>query len=190
MTAIARGFLVVFGTSQLTWLVRRLSRMYWQEVPYRAIAVLRGLAQSKGMFAAATVPNEAADARWGASWCSAPDGRGVAAPIATVAQALMDGKLEVFGQSVPMRNGHPDWNADPVTGTRIDPTFGLFIDFRHIGEGIDIKFLWEVNRHLWWVPLAQHYALSGDRRCLERIGQLLSSWLDACPYAIDRKSVV
>jgi hypothetical protein len=158
--------------------------MYWQEVPYRAVAVVRGLAQSKGMFAATTVPNEAADARWGASWCSVPDDRGVAAPIAAAAQALMDGKLEVFGQSVPMHSGVPDWNADPVTGTRIDPKFGLFIDFRHIGEGIDIKFLWEVNRHLWWVPLAQHYAFSGDRRCLDRIGQLLRNWLDACPYAM------
>ena len=82
-----------------------------------------------------------------------------------------------------MRQGIPDWNADPVTGQRIGLTFGQFIDFRHIGKGIDIKFLWEVNRHLWWVPLAQHYALTGDVRGLDRLGQLLASWLDACPYA-------
>ena len=157
--------------------------MYWQEVPYRAIAVLRGLAQSKGMFAATIVPSETADARWGASWCSVPDGRDDAALIEIAARQLMEGRLEVFGRSVPMQNGIPEWNADPVTGTQIDTTFGLFIDFRHIGEGVDIKFLWEVNRHLWWVSLAQHYALSGDPRYLERIGQLLSNWLQACPYA-------
>ena len=157
--------------------------MYWQEVPYRAIAVARGLAQSKGMFAATTIPNETADARWGTSWCSVPDGRDTVALIEAEAQALMDGRLGVFGQSVPMHGGIPDWNADPVTGTQVDSTFGLFIDFRHIGKGVDIKFLWEVNRHLWWVPLAQHYALTGDPRYLERIGQLLSSWLEACPHA-------
>ncbi|MEP7297022.1 MAG: alginate lyase family protein [Burkholderiales bacterium] len=174
---------MAFNSARLTWLVRRLSRMYWQEVPYRALAVVRGFAQSKGRFSATVVPTEAADARWGASWCAVPDERGDARLIEAAARALMDGKLDVFGQSVPMRNGIPDWNADPVTGTSIGATFGLSIDFRHIGKGVDIKFLWEVNRHLWWVPLAQHYALSGDPRCLDRIGQLLSSWLDACPYA-------
>jgi hypothetical protein len=157
--------------------------MYWQEVPYRAIAVLRGIAQSKGLFAAAVVPNEAPDARWGVPWCSVPDGCSDAALIEAEARHLLAGRLEVFGKTVPMTNGLPDWNADPVTGARIDPTFGLFIDFRHIGGGIDIKFLWEVNRHLWWVTLAQHYALSMDPRYLERIGQLVSSWLQACPYA-------
>ena len=95
----------------------------------------------------------------------------------------MEGKLEAFGQKVHLNEGIPDWNCDPVTCTRIDSTFGLFIDFRHIGEGVDIKFLWEVNRHLWWVPLAQNYALTRDRRCLDRLGRLLGSWLDACPYA-------
>jgi hypothetical protein len=81
-----------------------------------------------------------------------------------------------------MQDGLPDWNADPVTGTRIASEFGLFIDFRHI-RGVDIKFLWEVNRHLWWAPLAQAYALSGDLRFLHPLGRLIKSWLDACPYA-------
>jgi hypothetical protein len=157
--------------------------MYWQEVPYRIIAVVRGLIQSKGMLAARTVPGEIADARWGASWCAVPDGLGDAAQVRAAAQKHMEGKLEIFGQPVPMHEGIPDWNADPVTGTRIDTTFGLFIDFRHIGSGVDIKFLWEVNRHLWWVPIAQHYALTKDPRCLDRIGRLLDDWLRACPYA-------
>ena len=157
--------------------------MTWQEVPYRAGAVVRGIAQSKGIFSAAAVPSDAAVARWGNSWCWTPRGQVDAPLIEASAQRLLDGHLEVFGQAVPMHGGIPDWNVDPVSGARIDLTFGLFIDFRHIGNGVDIKFLWEVNRHLWWVPLAQHYALSGDRRYLDRLGQLLDSWLKACPYA-------
>jgi hypothetical protein len=157
--------------------------MYWEEVPYRAWSVVRGIAQSKGAFDASTVPRYAADARWGSPWCASPL---CAIPgtehVRSAAQQLLDGHLVVFGHSVPMSAGIPDWNADPVTGTRIDTTFGLFIDFRHL-EGVEIKFLWEVNRHLWWVPLAQSYALYGDRRCLERLGALLGSWLEACPYA-------
>lgn len=172
-------------STRAAWLFRRLSRMYWQEVPYRAWSVVRGIAQSKGAFDASSVPQAAPDGRWGRGWCARPDvataGAG-AEYIRSAAQRLLDGQLEVFGHSVPMRDGIPEWNVDPVTGTRIDTTFGLFIDFRHI-EGVDIKFLWEVNRHLWWVPLAQAYALYGDRYYLDRLGQLLRSWLDACPYA-------
>jgi len=157
--------------------------MYWQEVPYRAWSVVRGIAQSKGAFDASIVPPYAADARWGHAWCVSP-GRAAAGAehVRTAAEQLLDGHLEVFGHPVPMPDGVPQWNVDPVTGTRIDTTFGLFIDFRHI-RGVDIKYLWEVNRHLWWVPLAQAYALYEDRRYLDRLGQLLGSWLEACPYA-------
>ncbi len=157
--------------------------MYWQEVPYRAWSVVRGVAQSKGAFDASTVPRQVADARWGSVWCASP-GSSVAGAehVRSAAQQLLRGHLEVFGHAVPMPGGIPEWNTDPVTGTRIGTTFGLFLDFRHL-EGVDIKFLWEVNRHLWWVPLAQAFALDGDRRYLQRLGQLLMSWLDACPYA-------
>jgi hypothetical protein len=154
--------------------------MYWEEVPYRAWSVVRGLAQSKGAFDASHVPRYAADARWGSPWCASPGSS--SDHVRSAARKLLDGQLEVFGHSVPMPAGVPDWNADPVTGARIGTTFGLFIDFRHL-EGVEIKFLWEVNRHLWWVPLAQAYALDGERRYLERLGQLLGSWLEACPYA-------
>ena len=176
--------LVKPGLERLVWLVRRLSRMYWREVPYRAASVLRGLAQSKGILSAEVVPTIARDATWGNAWCCTPARTPEAGAIKQASDRILAGELKVFGQSVPMVNGLPDWNADPVTGSRIDSTFGLFIDFRHIGGGIDIKHLWEVNRHLWWVPLAQAYAQAGDRRALDALGRLLTSWLEACPYAM------
>jgi hypothetical protein len=157
--------------------------MYWQEVPYRAAAVVRGLMQSRGLFAATAAPSEAIDARWGRPWCAPPADQSKAAQVHEEATRLLGGQLEVFGQTVELSNGIPEWNSDPMTGVRIPSTFGLFIDFRHIGEGVDIKFLWEVNRHLWWVPLAQHYSMTGARPSLDRLGKLLESWLDACPYA-------
>jgi hypothetical protein len=172
-----------FRSTRLTWLVRRLSRMYWQEVPYRVGTVLRSVAQSRGLLDARRVPATASDAAWGKPWCRVPADRAGAAEVREAASAILAGRLQVFGRDVPMRDGIPDWNVDPVTGQRIPASFGLYLDFRHVGPGIDIKFLWEVNRHLWWLPLAQHYALTGDARCLQRLRALLASWLDACPYA-------
>ena len=157
--------------------------MYWQEVPYRAASVLRGVAQSKGYFDADPVPPQATDARWGIAWATAPAIQVEPESIKAAADRILAGDLAVFGQQVPFQDGAPEWNSDPVTGTRIDLDFGLSIDFRHVGEGVDIKFLWEVNRHLWWVPLAQQYAISGDHHYLAALQRLLESWLDACPYA-------
>jgi len=175
---------VTVGTARLTWLVRRLSRMYWQEVPYRAASVLRGVAQSKGYFDADPVPPEASDARCGRAWVTSPvPNVAEVCEIRGPADRILAGDLAVFGKQVHFKDGVPDWNADPVTGTHIGLDFGLSIDFRHVGEGVDIKFLWEVNRHLWWVPLAQQYSTSGDRRYLVALQRLLESWLDACPYA-------
>jgi hypothetical protein len=158
--------------------------MYWREVPYRIMSVLRGLAQSRGLFSASAVPAEALDATWGNAWCQAPVALPCATALRDAARDIVAGKLSVFGQQVPMREGVPDWNTDPVTSTRIGSTFGLFIDFRHVGEGVDIKHLWEINRHVWWVPLAQCYAQTHETIYLERLRSLLSSWLDACPYPL------
>lgn len=170
--------------TRLKWLLRRLSRMYWQEIPYRAAMLVRVYAQRAGLFTASAVPAEATDARWGRSWCRVPGSLSEPAALFAAADRIMAGELQVFGQRVTLRDGVPDWNVDPVTGTTIERTFGLFIDFRHVGHGIDIKYLWEINRHLWWLPLAQCYALSGRRIYLDRIRVLLATWLKDCPYPL------
>src|SRR6185312_13212505 len=46
----------------------------------------------------------------------------------------------------------------------------------------DIKYLWEPNRHLQLVTLAQAYALTGEARHAEALAAQLESWLAACPY--------
>src|SRR6185436_17396116 len=46
----------------------------------------------------------------------------------------------------------------------------------------DIKYLWELNRHLQLVTLAQAYALSRERRYFDVLRVQLESWLDACPF--------
>ena len=168
---------------RLKWLVRRIGRMYWQEVPYRVASVCRSALQGAGVFTAARVPALLADHRFGAPWCATGAAVMPEASVLARADTVMGGDWSVYGTPVRFEQGLPDWNADPVTGTRIPLDFGLSIDFRHVGDGIDIKHLWELNRVLWWVPLAQAWAASGDKRYLDRLGQLLASWLQACPYA-------
>ena len=169
---------------RLTWLVRRVRRMTWREVPWRTASVLRARLQRRGWMTAERVPARSRDVRFGRPWCRVPtlDVRRRAA-VCDAADALMQGRLAVFGTDVPMPGGIPDWNADPVTGTRIALDFGLSIDFRHMPGGVDIKHLWEVNRHVWWVRLAQAWAASQDVALLQRLGALIDDWTVQCPYA-------
>ncbi|RFP12383.1 heparinase [Duganella sp. BJB488] len=152
-------------------------------MPYRVHGVLRAAAQGRGWFDAARVPADAADAGWGPSWLSAPADAGGRAEVLAAADALIAGGVPVFDTVVPLEDGAPAWNRDPRTGTEIPLSFGLDIDFRHLGDGLDIKYLWELNRHVWWVPLAQAWQVSGQARYLALLGRLIDSWLDACPYA-------
>jgi hypothetical protein len=158
--------------------------MYWQEVPYRGLSVARATAQRYGFFTADRVPIHAGDARFGRPWCQVPTIPTVHAAVLHEAQQLLDGRLMVFGQAVPMHAGVPEWNTDPVTGTSIPLEFGLGIDFRHLGPGVDIKYLWELNRHLWWVRLAQAWALTGNAHWLKRLSLLIDDWTRECPYAL------
>ena len=158
--------------------------MYWQEVPYRVLSVARVIAQRRGFFTAERVPAYEADARFGLPWCQVPPETSDCGAILHEAQQLLDGRLEVFGQAVPMSAGVPEWNTDPVTGMQIPLEFGLGIDFRHLGPGIDIKHLWELNRHLWWVRLAQAWALTGDACWLQRLSVLIGDWIEQCRYGL------
>ena len=171
--------------NRIGWLLRRISRIYPAEVPYRVATVLRAAAQSNGWFDATRVPPRAADGTWGNSWVRLPTAPAcdATALVARADRILTDG-VPVFDVFVGLSNAMPDWNRDPKTGQAIPKSFGLSIDFRHIAGGVDIKYLWELNRHVWWVPIAQAYAATNERRFLDTLRDLLDSWLTDCPYPL------
>ncbi len=173
------------GKKRIGWLIRRLSRMYPAEAPYRLASVARAAMQRHGWADASCEPARASDASFGHPWVCVPQRMSVNAEavIVAVERILQDG-VKVFDITVPLRGGSPEWNRDPKTGANIEMKFGLYIDFRDLGGGIDIKYLWELNRHVWWVTIAQAYAVSGDQKYLAALSSLLESWLSACPYPL------
>ena len=76
----------------------------------------------------------------------------------------------------------PRWNRDPKTGIEAPLAFGKLLDYRDQDLVGDIKYLWEPNRHLHLVTMAQAYALTGDRRHYRALVEHLESWFIACPY--------
>lgn len=167
---------------QLKWLIRRLSRISPEEIPYRVGGVVRAKLQKSGFLDARRVPAKAVDASGGNSWVQVPHRRHLHSDaIFRIADRLIN-ELDIFDTKVSFVDGQPAWNVDPKTGRDIGQEFGLSIDFRHIAGGVDIKYLWELNRHIWWVPIAQAYAIAKDGKYLHAIGRLLKSWLEQCQY--------
>lgn len=98
------------------------------------------------------------------------------------ADEILSGKLTVFQMKTDAWDVIRDWNRDPKTGTRAPLTYGKTIDLHNESLVGDIKYLWEPNRHLHLVPLAQAFFLSNKKVYLETIRLHLASWMDQNIY--------
>src|SRR3989449_4596897 len=106
------------------------------------------------------------------------------APYLAAAERIAAGRFDVFALQDAALGSPPRWNRDPKTGVEAPLSFGQLLDYRDPRRVGDIKYLWELNRHLHIVTLAQAYALSGDARYFRVIRRHLESWFDDCPYGM------
>jgi hypothetical protein len=134
--------------------------------------------------------------RWGLGLASAPHAMGSAGnawltsmprgfdsrKYAAAADAVLAGTYHVFAMSAAQLGFPPRWNRDPKTGTVAPLVFGKSLDYRNPQNVGDIKYLWEINRHLELVTLAQAWHLTGDERYANGCRTLIDSWITECPY--------
>jgi hypothetical protein len=73
------------------------------------------------------------------------------------------------------------WNRDPDTGVTAPAVYRGDLTITDRDMVGDIKHVWELNRHLHLVRLAQAWALTRDKRWLDALEQNLRSWLAQCP---------
>lgn len=98
------------------------------------------------------------------------------------ADSILHGSFHVFAMDHAQLGFPPKWNMDPKTGVTAPLVFGKSLDYRNPRNVGDIKYLWEINRHLELVTLAQAWHLSGDARYLDGCRVLLDSWFGQAPY--------
>jgi hypothetical protein len=104
------------------------------------------------------------------------------APYVAAADRIADGWLDVFALRGVDLGSPPRWNRDPKTGIEAPLAFGKLLDYRDPDRVGDIKYLWEPNRHLHVVTLAQAWSFTGNRKYLETLREHVESWILACPY--------
>lgn len=102
-------------------------------------------------------------------------------PYLDAADEILQGRLQVFALN-HVFGLIPQWNQDPKTGTVAPLTFSKTLNYRNAALVGDIKYLWEPNRHLHLVTLAQAYQLNGNRCYLDGLRGQLESWFEQCPY--------
>ena len=166
------------GLPRARWVLNRLRCMLPQEIPHRVARALT--AQVEQLVAWGPVPPAANLGARETPWVHLRPTVDAAAYLAA-ADRIVAGKLDVFGLHVTL-DSPPRWNRDPRTGVEAPMRFGKLLDYRDPKLVGDYKYLWEPNRHLHLVTLAQAFALSGETVYAATLQRQLDSWFVACPY--------
>ncbi|MCO5090845.1 heparinase II/III-family protein [Bosea sp. (in: a-proteobacteria)] len=103
--------------------------------------------------------------------------------IAEAAEGVLAGRFSALGQSWPPREPgrlFPPriWRLDPATGALWPgaESYTFDIDLRPGDSRGDIKYVWEINRLQFLLPLAAQLRLTGCERCRESIEAAIESW--------------
>src|SRR5688572_22350545 len=162
------------------WRVNRLRCMTPAEIGHRTLRALTVRAERLGWLAPApALPAELAPPC--RPWICR-DAKVHPGPYLAAADRILAGRLDVFAMKDLDVGSPPRWNRDPRSGIEAPLAFGKTLDYRDARLVGDIKYLWEPNRHLHLVTLAQAHALSEDPRYFNALRLHLESWFEACPY--------
>src|SRR6266851_804356 len=160
------------------WRLNRLRCMTPMEVSHRLLRTLSMRAERAGLLGSGVVPppDLALEPR---PWVHATVAVDAARYLAA-ADRVAAGKLDIFALRDVDLGSPPRWNRDPKTGVEAPLGFSKLLDYRNPRVVGDIKYLWELNRHLHLVTLAQAYVLSGQAKYFHVTRQHLESWFASC----------
>ena len=165
--------------SRIHWTLSRLKAMSPSEVGFRVGRKIQGTVERAGIgLARPSVPA----GECGKAWLPSLPNEFDVERYRRAADRILEGKFDVFSLRGVELGFPPRWNVDPRTGTEAPLVFGKDLNYREPTVVGDIKYLWEPNRHLELVTLAQAWHLSGDERYALGCRTLLDSWFSQCPY--------
>ena len=163
------------------WLYNRLRAMGPKEIAHRVFEASRARLQSFGLGnAQPELPSQAE----GKPWVAPLPKQFAVDTYRHAADSILDGIFQVFALRPCQLGFPPEWNRDPKTGIRAPLHFGKTMDYRRESVVGNIKYLWEPNRHLELVTLAQAWHLTGRDKYAAGCRSLIDSWIEQCPYPL------
>jgi Heparinase II/III-like protein/Heparinase II/III N-terminus len=165
--------------SRIHWTLSRLKAMSPSEVGFRVGRKIQGTVERAGIgLARPSVPA----GQCGKPWLAHLPREFDIERYRRAADRVLDGKFDVFSLREVQLGFPPRWNVDPRTGIEAPLVFGKDLNYRDPALVGDIKYLWEPNRHLELVTLAQAWHLTREERYALGCRTLLDSWFSQCPY--------
>lgn len=77
------------------------------------------------------------------------------------------------------------WHTDPISHKQWPIKFYSDIDISTgNAEYGDVKYIWEINRHQFFIDLGKAYWLSGNERYAQKFVRFISDWIVNNPYKI------
>ena len=167
--------------SRLHWTLSRLKAMSPSELGFRVGQKIRGTVERAGIgLARPAVPA----GECGRAWLTSLPRKFAVEHYARAADRILDGYFNVFSLRDAQLGFPPQWNVDPRTKTEAPLVFGKELNYRDPAVAGEVKYLWEPNRHLELVTLAQAWHLTGEERYALGCRTLLDSWFHQCPYPL------
>jgi len=161
------------------WIINRLRVMHARELGHRGKQYLHAQLQRAGFARSKPLP---ASTKRGKPWLeSLPEGFS-ADLYRQAAEVILAGRFRLFGSRERVLGFPPQWNLDPETGRSAPLEFGKTLNYRDSQLVGNIKYLWELNRHLELVTLAQAWRLGHEARFAHGCRALIDSWIRDCPY--------
>ena len=99
------------------------------------------------------------------------------------ADELLSHRFQLLGLNIQLPNPIP-WNRNPQTGKDYPNNHHSLIDTMDSTIYGDVKYVWELNRHQFFIELAKAYFLTGDEKYAATIWDWLSTWIEDTPYKL------
>ena len=97
------------------------------------------------------------------------------------ADRICEGRLCLLGQDVLLAQPG-QWHKDPIEGCEWPRIFYNQVHKAKPSETVDIKYVWEMNRHQFLIVLGQAYWISGDEKYAKKVCEIISSWISDNPF--------
>ncbi|MBN1931453.1 MAG: alginate lyase family protein, partial [Desulfobacterales bacterium] len=99
------------------------------------------------------------------------------------AEEIMNHKFTIFEKVLEFKD-EIDWHKDPLTGKSWSKKYYKRIDYFSRRKISDIKYSWELNKHLHFVTLGKAYYYTKDNRYVEEFVKQVTSWIKQNPLEI------
>lgn len=99
------------------------------------------------------------------------------------AENILQHKFRFLGCNFSLQD-EIDWNRNPVTNESYPRQHYSTISIGHTQKYGDIKYLWELNRHQFFIELAKAYFITGDEKYTQKIKKFVNGWIDSNPFKL------